>query len=120
MIRRMTQRIPASLFLVLLIPLLTSCIVRSHPAGIASSSAPVYPNYTVLGPAEESSCFYQILILPIGGKDPTEQIIAKAVKERGGDALAGVTVEFRSRTFVLPLVSSECTIVKGLVVKNVR
>ncbi len=120
MIRRMTQRIPASLFLVLLIPLLNSCIVGSHPAGIASSTAPVYPNYTVLGPAEESSCAYRVLILPFGGKDPTEQLIEKAVKSHGGDALAGVTVELRSSTLFLPLAGKECTIVKGLVVKNVR
>lgn len=120
MIQRMAGRFRAVALFVLLMPVLSSCIVGSHPAGIASSSTPVYPNYTVLGPAEESSCFYRIFILPAGGKDPTEQLIAKAVKEKGGDALAGVTVELRSRTFVLPLVSSECTIVKGLVVKNVR
>lgn len=120
MIRHMTQRIPASLFLVLLIPLLNSCIVGSHPAGIASSTAPVYPNYTVLGPVEESSCTYRLLIIPFGGKDPTEQLIEKAVKSQGGDALAGVTVELRSSTLFLPLVGKECTIVKGLVVKNVR
>lgn len=115
----MTQRIPASLLLVLLIPLLNSCIVGSHPAGIAGSTAPVYPNYTVLGPAEESSCAYRVLI-SFGGKDPTEQLIEKAVKSQGGDALAGVTVELRSSTLFLPLAGKECTIVKGLVVKNVR
>lgn len=119
MIRRMTQRIPASLLLVLLIPLLNSCIVGSHPAGIASSTAPVYPNYTVLGPAEESSCAYRVFI-PLGGKDPTEQLIERAVKSHGGDALAGVTVELRSSTLFLPLAGKECTIVKGLVVKNAR
>lgn len=107
-------------FLIFLFPLLTSCIVGSHPAGIASSSAPVSPNYSVLGPAEESSCFYRILILPLGGKEPVEHLIAKAVKEKGGDALAGVTVELRSSTLVLPLASRECTLVKGIVVKNAR
>jgi hypothetical protein len=120
MIRRMAGHFSFGSLLLLMVPLLSACIVGSHPAGIASSSAPVYPNYTVLGPAEDSSCFYRIFILPVGGKDATEQIIAKLVKEKGGDALAGVTVELRSRTFVLPLVSSECTIVRGMVVKNVR
>lgn len=120
MIRRMTLRIPASLFLVLLAPLLNSCIVGSHPAGIASSTAPVSSNYTVLGPAEESSCTYRVLIFPLGGKDATEQLIEKAVKSQGGDALAGVTVELRSSTLFLPLAGKECTIVKGLVVKNIR
>lgn len=119
MVRHMARRIPVSPLLFLLIPLLVSCIVGSHPAGIASSSSPVGPNYTVLGPAEESSCYYRILI-PLGGKDPTEQLIAKAVKEKGGDALAGVTVELRSSTLVFPLAGKECTIVRGVVVKNVR
>ena len=104
----------------MLVPLLASCIVGSHPAGIASSSSPVGANYTVLGPAEESSCYYRILVLPLGGKEPTEQLIAKAVKEKGGDALAGVTVELRSSTLALPLAGKECTIVRGLVVKSIR
>ena len=122
MTAQMARRSPASLALWLpLVPLvLSSCIVGSHPAGIASSSSPVYPNYTVLGPAEESSCTYRIFIFPFGGKDPTEQLIEKAVKTQGGDALAGVTVELRSSTLMLPLAGKECTIVKGLVVKNVR
>jgi hypothetical protein len=100
--------------------LLSACIVGSHPAGIASSSSPVYANYTVLGPAEESSCTYRVFIFPFGGKDPTEQLIEKAVKAQGGDALAGVTVELRTSTLMLPLAGKECTIVKGVVVKNVR
>lgn len=117
--RSMLRRIPTIPVLLSLVPLLTSCIVGSHPAGIASSSSPVGANYTVLGPAEESSCYYRILI-PLGGKAPTEELIAKAVKEKGGDALAGVTVELRSSTLVFPLAGKECTIVRGLVVKNVR
>jgi len=116
----MSRHTPATPLLLLLIPLFASCIVGSHPAGIASSSSPVGPNYTVLGPAEESSCYYRVLILPLGGKESTDQLIAKAVKEKGGDALAGVTVELRSSTLALPLAGKECTIVRGLVVKNVR
>lgn len=120
MVQRLARRIPVSPLLLLLVPLLASCIVGSHPAGIASSSSPVGANYTVLGSAEESSCYYRILILPLGGKEPTEQLIAKAVKDKGGDALAGVTVELRSSTLALPLFGKECTIVRGMVVKNVR
>jgi hypothetical protein len=116
----MSRRIPATALLFLFVPLLASCIVGSHPAGIASSSSPVGANYTVLGPAEESSCYYRVLILPLGGKESTDQLIARAVKEKGGDALAGVTVELRSSTLALPLAGKECTIVRGLVVKNVR
>lgn len=99
---------------------LASCIVSRHPAGIASSSAPVSSTYTVLGPVEESSCGYRVLIFPIGGKDATHEIIAKITKEKGADALIGVTVEQRGSLFVLPLFGSDCTIVKGLAVKNVR
>lgn len=120
MIQHLVHRIPVPLLLFMLVPLLASCIVGSHPAGIASSSSPVGANYTVLGPAEESSCYYRILVLPLGGKEPTEQLIAKAVKEKGGDALAGVTVELRSSTLALPLAGKECTIVRGLVVKSIR
>ena len=120
MVRVMVRRIPVSPLLLMVVPLLASCIVGSHPSGIASSSSPVGANYTILGPAEESSCSYRILILPLGGKDSTEQLIAKAVKEKGGDALAGVTVELRSSTLALPLAGQECTIVRGLVVKNIR
>jgi hypothetical protein len=120
MIPQMARRAPTALAPLLLAPLLSSCIVGSHPAGIASSSSPVYANYTVLAPAEESSCTYRVLIFPFGSKDPTEQLIEKAVKSQGGDALAGVTVELRSSTLMLPLAGRECTIVKGLVVKNVR
>lgn len=120
MIRRMTQGPVFSALLLLLIPLFSSCIVGSHPAGIASSSAPVSSNYTVLGPAEESSCSYLVFVLPLGNSDPVEQLIEKAVKTQGGDALVGVTVELRSSTLPLPLARKDCTIVKGLVVKNIR
>ena len=120
MVRHMARRIPASPILFLLVPLLSSCIVGSHPAGIASSSSPVSANYTVLGLAEESSCYYRVLIFALGGRDTTDQLIATAVKEKGGDALAGITVELRSSTLALPLAGRECTIVRGLVVKNIR
>jgi hypothetical protein len=118
--RHMTRHLSVSFVLLFLMPLLASCIVGSHPAGIASSSSPISANYTVLGPAEESSCAYRVFILPFGGKDPTERLIETAVKSQGGDALAGVTVELRSSTLFLPLAAKECTIVRGVVVKNVR
>ena len=97
-----------------------SCIVSRHPAGIASASAPISSTYTVLGFVQETSCSYRILFIPFGGKDPTEEMIAKAVRENGADALAGVTVELRGSTFALPLFASDCTIVKGQAVKNVQ
>lgn len=99
---------------------LTSCIVSRHPAGIAPATAPLSSTYTALGPVEDSSCAYRVLFIPVSGKDPTDEIIARLLKEKGGDALAGVTVEHRGSTFALPLVGSDCTIVKGLAVKNVR
>ena len=100
--------------------LFASCIVSRHPAGIASSTAPVSSTYTVLGFVQETSCHYRVLFIPIGGKDPTDEMIAKAVRENGADALAGVTVEHRGSTFALPLFASDCTIVKGQAVKNVQ
>lgn len=100
--------------------LFASCIVSRHPAGIASSTAPVSSTYTVLGLVEETSCYYRVLFIPIGGKEPTDEMIAKAVREQGSDALAGVTVEHRSSTFALPFFASDCTILKGLAVKNVQ
>lgn len=120
MIRQIAGRLSALSRLLLLVPLLGSCIVGSHPAGIASSTAPVSSNYAVLGPVEESSCSYLVLILPFGGKDSVEQLIERAVKTQGGDALASVTVELRSSTLFLPIARKDCTIVKGLVIKNIR
>ena len=97
--------------------LLAACVAR-HPAGIAPSSAPVSSAYTVLGQAEESDCAAWLLILPLGGKAPTHEIIEKLVREKGGDALIGVTVEERVRSFIL--FGNDCTVVKGTAVKNVK
>lgn len=97
--------------------LLVSCIISRHPAGIAGSTAPL-SEYIELGPVEESSCGYWVLFLPLGGKDPTDEIIARVTKARGASALIGVTVEVRNSTFALPLFGSECTIVKGTAVRR--
>lgn len=91
-----------------------------HPAGIASSTHPLPTSYTALGAVEESSCGYRVLFVPVGGKDPTDRVIDRAIKQKGGDALVGVTVEQRSSTFFLPLVGSDCTIVNGIAVKKVK
>lgn len=99
--------------------LLTGCIAR-HPAGIASSSAPVTPTYTVLGPVEETDCASWVLILPIGAKDSIHEMIDKLVKEKGADALIGVTAEERIWAFPLPVFGRDCTIVKGTAVKNTK
>ncbi|OQW62643.1 MAG: hypothetical protein A4S17_01240 [Proteobacteria bacterium HN_bin10] len=98
---------------------LTSCVAR-HPAGIASSSAPVTLTYTVLGPTEETDCASWIFVIPIGVKDATHEIIDRLVKDKGADALIGVTVEERIWAFPLPIFGRDCTIVKGLAVKNAR
>jgi len=99
--------------------LLTGCVAR-HPAGIASSSAPVTPTYTVLGPVEETDCASWVLVIPIGVKDPIHEIIDKLVKEKGADALIGVTAEERIWAFPLPIFGCDCTIVKGIAVKNTK
>jgi hypothetical protein len=107
-------------FSVLCSLLLSSCIVSRHPAGIASSTAPITSTYTELGQVEESSCGYRVLIFPLGGKDSSDAIIERVVKDKGADALVTVTVEHQGSTFALPLVGSDCTIVKGVAIKKVR
>ncbi len=69
---------------------------------------------------EESSCGYRVFFLPVGVKDPTYRVIDRAIKQRGADALVGVTVEHRSTMLFLPIVGSDCTIVNGLAVKKVK
>jgi hypothetical protein len=98
---------------------LSACVAR-HPAGIASSSAPVTPTYTVLGPVEDTDCASWILIIPVGGKAPVHEIIDKLTKEKGADALIGVTVEERQWAFPIPIFGRDCSIVKGTAVKNTK
>lgn len=109
-----------TLALAFLLSLLASCSITRHPVGIAASTAPIFGAYTVLGPAAESSCSYSVLLLPFGGKDQVEEIIDRLVKEKGGDAMIGVTVESKSSLFALPLFGNECTIVNGSVVRIVK
>ena len=98
---------------------LSACVAR-HPAGIASSSAPVTATYTTIGPVEETDCASWVLLIPIGGKDPVNEIIDRLVKEKGADALIGVTAEERIWSFPLPIFGRDCTIVKGIAVKNAK
>ena len=98
---------------------LCSCVAR-HPAGIASSSAPVSQTYTVLGPVEETDCASWVFIIPLGSKDSIDELIDRLVKEKGADALIGVTAEERLWAFPLPLFGRDCTIVKGIAVKNTK
>ena len=97
--------------------LLAACVAR-HPSGIAPSTGPVTPTYTTLGPVGESDCAYWALILPLGGKTSTHEIISRLVKDKGADALVGVTVEERLTSFIL--FGNDCTVVKGTAVKNVK
>jgi hypothetical protein len=98
----------------LLVPLLTSCMMR-RPAGIAASTGPVTSTYTVLGPVEDTTCNYRYLIIPVFTKDPTYELIDKMLKGKGADALVGVVVEDRSAEY--GVYASSCTVVKGLAVK---
>jgi hypothetical protein len=100
--------------------ILASCIIARHPAGIASSTHPLTTRYTALGAVEESSCGYRVLFVPVAGKDSTNQIIDRAIKQRGADSLVGVTVEHRRSTFFIPVVAADCTVVNGTAVKKVR
>lgn len=100
------------------ITLLTACIAR-RPAGIASSTAPITSTYTPLGEVEDETCNYSILyIIPWFSKDPTNQLIDKMVKGKGADALIGVVVEDRHALY--PFFGKNCTVVKGIAVKNSR
>jgi hypothetical protein len=98
--------------------LLTAC-VRRHPVGIAPSSAPVSASYTVLNAVEDSDCLYILFgLIPLGGKDPTFEIIDRLVKANGADALVGVTVELKVTSYLI--VATECTVVNGKAVKNAK
>ena|SRR5690349_16568113 len=97
---------------------LNACMVSRHPAGIAASNGPLPPSYTTLDAGTKSSCGYQFMFIPITGKDDTDQIISELINEKGADALVGVTVERELSLFALPVVGSDCTVVKGLAVKK--
>jgi hypothetical protein len=99
---------------------LVSCMVSRHPAGIASSTAPVSPGYTIVGSVEASSCSYWVFYVPVSSMDSTEAIIDSVIKEKGAQALVGVTVEHTRSAFALPLVGSECTVLKGQAVRGVN
>ena len=97
---------------------LEACMVSRHPAGIAASNGPLPQSYTSLDVAKKSSCSYQFMFIPITGKDDTDQLISELINEKGADALVGVTVEHEQSLFALPVVGSDCTVVKGLAVKK--
>lgn len=99
---------------------LTACVVSRHPAGIASSTSPISPAYTVLAAVEDSSCNYWLFALPLIPKDSTDDIITKLIKRQGADALVGVTIEYERASFAYPVIGSDCTVIKGLAVKNIR
>lgn len=98
--------------------LLNACVVGRHPAGIASESAPLTSDYTVIGPVEGSSCRTWLLGVPLGGMRSTQEIIDELVKEKGADALVGLTVEYTGEVFALPVVGAACLNVKGQAVRG--
>jgi hypothetical protein len=95
-----------------------ACVVSRHPAGIAASNGPLPQSYTSQDLASKSSCSYRFMSIPITGKDDTDQLISDLINETGADALIGVTVEHERSLFALPVVASDCTIVKGLTVRK--
>lgn len=98
--------------------LLSACVVSRHPSGIASETAPLASDYTVIGPTEGSSCRSWLLGLPLGGMRTTQEVIDELVKEKGADALVGVTVEYTREVFALPIVGASCLNVKGQAVRG--
>lgn len=103
--------------LVLLVFSTSGCISR-HPAGIAPSTLPLPSAHTILGPVEASSCKWAVLLIPVSGKSTTDEIIEQLVQGKGATALIAVTVEHKVSQYLF--VGSDCTIVKGLAVKEVR
>lgn len=97
---------------------LVSCIVSRHPSGISSSTTPVSPGYTTVGSVEGSSCRYWVLFVPVTKMDSTDKIIDLLMKEKGAQALVGVTVEHAYSVFALPVVGSECTVINGQAVRG--
>ncbi len=79
-----------------------------------------FPGYTIVGSVESSSCSYWVFYLPMSSMDSTEEIIDSLIKEKGAQALVGVTVEHTRSAFALPLVGSECTVVKAQAVRGVN
>ncbi len=106
------------LFAIAMPILLSGCVVSRHPAGIASATSPLTADYIVLGPVEGSSCRSWLLGVPLGGIRSTQAIIDELVKEKGADALVGVTVEYRGEVFALPIVGASCVNVKGQAVRG--
>jgi hypothetical protein len=100
--------------------LLTACIISRHPHVINSSTKPISPNYVVLASVEDTSCSPWFLFIPLGGRASGEEIMANLVQENGADALVGVTIEHRESLFSLPILGSDCTIVKAQAVKVVE
>lgn len=107
----------AAVFGIVLLAFASSACIARHPVGIAPSTSPLPSSYTVLGPVEASSCKWVVLFLPISGKDTPGEMIEQLVQGKGGTALIGVTVEHKITQY--PFVGSDCSIVKGLVVKGV-
>ncbi|MEQ1844538.1 MAG: hypothetical protein ABL983_03040 [Nitrospira sp.] len=94
----------------------SACIAR-HPAGIAPSTSPLPPSFTVLGPVAASSCKWVVLLFPISGKSSIDKMIEQLIAEQGATALIGVTVEHKIAQY--PFVGSDCSIVKGVAVRGV-
>lgn len=115
---RISRTVSFVLVLIVVIPLLSGCVIGRHPVGIASSTTPLNSDYTVLGPAERSSCRNWFLGIPLGGMSNTQELIDELVKEKGGEALVGVTVEYSGEVFALPVVGASCLNIKGLAVRS--
>lgn len=48
----------------------------------------------------------------------TQEIIDELTKEKGADALVGLTVEYSGEVFALPIVGASCLNVKGQAVRG--
>lgn len=91
---------------------LTACVSR-HPAAIAPSSIPLPTHYVELGKVSRESCGG---FLGLGVKDHPVSLMAKAVKELGGDALIGLTIEHEVTMY--GIFYRTCSVLNATVVKT--
>lgn len=96
---------------ILFLSMTVACVMR-HPAAIAPSSIPLTTHYVELGKVSRESCGG---FLGLGIKDTPVSLMAKAVKELGGDALIGLTIEHEVTMY--GVFYRTCSVLNATVVK---
>lgn len=95
---------------------LAACSVA--PVQLIPATTPVTTNtaYTVLGPAEGSSCRYTFFVPPLAvGSGSLQAAFEDALKSNGADALLHATIDYYFSFYLLG--SSSCTRIHGTGIK---